>query len=204
MAKRRSKGEMPFLDHLEELRWRVLWSLLALVVGSAIGFYIVQHFGVLDLLKNPIEPYLPEGKLYVTRPTDAFIITLKLAVGVGFVLASPIIIAQIWRFLAPALYEDERRHIVPALIAGFGLFLSGVAMAYLWVLPAVFRILYTFQFGDLEWIITADAYFSIAAQLILAFGIMFQLPLVMALLTALGVIEPKTYAKHRPIALAVA
>ncbi|MGD2136094.1 MAG: twin-arginine translocase subunit TatC, partial [Gemmatimonadales bacterium] len=204
MMKKSLKGEMPFLDHLEELRWRILWSLIALVVGSVIGFYLVQHFQVLDLLKDPIEPYLPEGKLFITRPTDAFIITLKLAVAVGFVFASPVIVAQVWRFLSPALYEHERRHIVPALIAGFGLFLSGIAMAYLWVLPAVFRILYGFQFGDLEWIITADAYFSLAAQLVLAFGIMFQLPLVMVLLSALGVVEPKAFTRQRPIALAIA
>lgn len=201
--KKNTRGEMPFLDHLEELRWRILWSLIALVAGSAIGFYVVQHFEVLDVLKQPIEPYLPEGRLFITRPTDAFIITLKLAVAIGLVLASPIIVAQVWRFLSPALYEHERRYIVPALMAGFGLFVSGIAMAYLWVLPAVFRILHGFQYGDLEWIITADAYFSLATQLVLAFGIMFQLPLVMVLLSALGLVEPKTFAKQRPIALVI-
>ena len=74
--KSRARGEMPFLDHLEELRWRILWSLLALIVGTVIGFLIVQHFEVLQLLKKPIAPFLPEGRLFITRPTDAFIITL--------------------------------------------------------------------------------------------------------------------------------
>ncbi len=195
---------MPFLDHLEELRWRILWSLLALVVGSVIGFYLLQQFDVFTLLKKPIAPYLPEGKLFITRPTDAFIITLKLSVVIGAVLAAPVVFVQIWKFLAPALYEHEKRYIVPALIAGLGLFLAGVVMAYLWVLPAVFRILYGFRFGDLEWIITADAYFGFATQTILAFGIMFQLPIVMVLLSTLGIVTPRTFSKQRPIALVLA
>jgi sec-independent protein translocase protein TatC len=195
-------GEMPFLDHLEELRWRILWSLAALLVGTVVGFFLVQQYDVLELLKDPIAPYLPDGKLIIIRPADAFLITLKLALVIGLVLASPVIFAQAWRFLSPALYEHEKRYIVPALMAGLGLFLAGALMAYLWVLPAVFRILYGFQFGFLEWMITADAYFGFATQLILAFGIMFQLPLVMVLLAALDLVQPRTFARHRPIALA--
>jgi sec-independent protein translocase protein TatC len=202
--KRYAGGEMPFLDHLEELRWRIIWSLVALVVGAVIGFYLLQRFDVFTLLKQPISPYLPDGKLFITRPTDAFLITLKLAVVLGAVFASPVIFAQLWRFLSPALYEHERRYIVPALIAGLGLFLAGGLMAYLWVLPAVFRILYGFRIGDIEWIITADAYFGFATQLILAFGIMFQLPIVMVLLTTLGLIHPRTFRKQRPIAVVLA
>ncbi|UCF40252.1 MAG: twin-arginine translocase subunit TatC [Gemmatimonadota bacterium] len=203
MTKKTAKGDMPFLDHLEELRWRILWSLAALLLGAVISFYLVQRFDVLELLKLPIAPYLPEGKLFVTRPTDAFLITLKLAIVIGAVMASPVIFAQVWRFLSPALYEHEKRYIVPALIAGLGLFSAGVLMAYLWVLPAVFKILYGFQYGFIEWIITADAYFSFATRLILAFGLMFQLPLVMVMLSVLDLIRPQTFAKHRPIALAI-
>jgi len=201
--RKRPKGEMPFLDHLEELRWRILWSLLALIVGAVVGFFLLQRFDVFGLLKEPIAPYLPDGKLFITRPTDAFIITIKLAVVIGAVLASPVIFAQIWRFLAPALYAHEKRYIVPALLAGLLLFLAGAAMAYLWVLPAVFRILYGFRLGDIEWIITADEYFALATQIILAFGIMFQLPIVMVVLATLGLVHPRTFARQRPIALVI-
>lgn len=206
MAKRAKNpaGDMPFLDHLEELRWRILWSLLALAVGAVIGFFLVQRFDVLTLLKQPIEPFLPEGKLFVTRPTDAFLITLKLALVIGLVLAFPVILAQIWRFVTPALYEHERRMIVPALLAGLGLFIAGAVMAFLWVLPAVLRILFSFQHRDLEFIITADAYFGFATQMILAFGILFETPLVMVMLSGLGLISPQAFARHRPIALVLA
>jgi Tat protein translocase TatC len=204
MPRQRAAGEMPFLDHLEELRWRILWSLLALVVGVVLGFYLVQEFNVLGLIKRPIEPFLPEGQLFVTRPTDAFFITLKLAVMVGLVLAAPVILAQVWAFVAPALYEHERRFIIPTLIAGSGLFVVGVVMAYLWVLPAALKFLLMFQREDLQAIITANEYVVFAVQLMVAFGLVFELPLVMVLLSAFGLVEPRTFARQRPLALVFA
>ncbi len=198
------RGEMPFLDHLEELRWRIIRSLIALAIGAIIGFLLVQNFDVLELLKRPIAPYLPDGKLYVTRPTDAFLITLKLAVLVGAILAAPVIFSQVWAFLSPALYDQERRFIVPALLAGLVLFSIGVAIAYVWVMPAALKFLLTrFQQDFLESIITADAYFRLAIQLILAFGIMFEVPLFMVLLSAMGLVSPAAYTKHRPFAIVI-
>jgi len=194
---------MPFLDHLEELRWRILWSLAALVVGTIIGFLVVQHLDVLALLKRPIAPFLPDGRLFITRPTDAFLITLKLALMVGVVLAAPVVGWQVWAFLAPALYERERRFVVPAIASGVVLFATGVVIAYLWVLPQALSILFSFQREDLETIITADAYFSFAAQVILAFGVMFEVPLVIVLLSAFRLVNPAFFAKNRSIALVI-
>jgi sec-independent protein translocase protein TatC len=203
-SKKSPKGEMPFLDHLEELRWRILRSLAALIVGTVVGFLVVQNFDVLELLKQPIAPYLPDGRLIVTRPTDAFFVTLKLAFLIGLVLSAPVILGQAWAFLSPALYEDEKRYITPALMAGLGLFLAGAFMAYLWVLPVALKFLLTnFQWEDLDFFITASAYFGFATQLILAFGLMFEVPLFMVLLAALGLIGPKGFAKHRPLALVI-
>ena len=194
---------MPFLDHLEELRWRILWSLVALVLATVAGFFLVQRYDVLGLLKRPIEPMLPAGKLFVTRPTDAFLLTLKLAVLVGGVIASPVVVWQGWKFLSPAMYERERRFVIPTLAAGLLLFLTGALMAYLWVLPAALRILFSFQREDLEFIITANEYFSFASLFILAFGIVFELPLVIVLLAAFGLVDPVVFARQRPIALVI-
>jgi Tat protein translocase TatC len=201
MTTKDARAEMPFLDHLEELRWRILWSLLALVVGSAIGLWLVQQYDVLGLLKRPIAGLLPGGKLYIIRPADAFVITLKLAVLVGGVLASPVLIWQAWAFLSPALYQREKRFIIPILIAGLLLFAGGALMAYLWVLPTALKLLFSFQRADLEFIITADEYFSFASLFILAFGLVFELPLVIVLLAAFGVVDPSFFAQNRPIAL---
>jgi len=196
---------MPFLDHLEELRRSILWSLGALLVGTVIGFVLVQNFDVMGLLKEPIAPYLPEGKLHVTRTTDAFFVTLKLAFMVGLVLSAPVLIAQLWGFLSPALYEHEKRYVTPFLIGALGLFTAGVLMAYLWVLPVALRILLTkFQADYLEYIITAREYFAFASQLILAFGLMFEVPIVMVFLSAIRIVNPATFARQRPYALVIA
>src|SRR5688572_23068239 len=134
------RGDMPFLDHLEELRWRILWSLLAVLVGTIIGWWLVQYFDLLGLLKRPIEPFLPAGgKLYMTHPTDAFVITIKLAILVGLVLAAPVLVWQAWAFFSPALYQKEKRFLIPILFSGTVLFAAGAALAYLWVLPAAFK-----------------------------------------------------------------
>lgn len=195
---------MPFLDHLEELRWRIIWSFLALVAGTVIGFFLVQHYDVLALLKRPIADLLPEGKLFVTRPAEAFLITLKLALLVGVVGAGPVIAWQVWIFLAPALYPREKRLVIPTIAAGLVLFLIGAAMAYFWVLPAALRILFSFGREDLEFIITANEYFSFASLFILSFGLVFELPLVMVMLAMFGLVDPRVFARNRPIALVIA
>jgi sec-independent protein translocase protein TatC len=196
---------MPFLDHLEELRRSILWSLAAIIVGTVIGFVLVQNFDVMGLLKEPIAAFLPDGKLHVTRPTDAFFVTLKLAVMIGLVLAAPVVIAQVWGFLSPALHEHEKHYVTPFLIGALGLFIAGVLMAYLWVLPVALKILLTkFQADYLEYIITAREYFAFASQLIIAFGLMFEVPVVMVFLSAIRIVSPATFAKQRPYALVVA
>lgn len=204
MSNKKSSGQMPFLDHLEELRWRILWSLAALVVGSVAGFFIVQNFDVFGLLKQPIAPYLADGRLFVTHPLDPFLITIKLAVLVGAILAFPVILWQAWTFLSPALYEEEKRKIIPAVMAGFGLFAAGAMMAYLWVLPAVLRISFSFLEEGLEQIITAGEYLSFATQVILAFGIVFQLPLFMIVVSAMGLLGPEFFSRNRRYAFVLA
>ena len=194
---------MPFLDHLEELRWRILYSLLAVVVGTLVGWMIVEHVDVIGLLIQPIKPLIPGGKLRVTSPTDPFFITLKFAFVVGLVLASPVVGYQAWAFLVPALYERERRLIIPALSAGALLFLAGASAAYLWVLPRALGVLLSFQQNVFDPLITADKYFAFAAQLIIAFGVVTELPLVVVILAILGLVSPQFLARNRRYAIAI-
>ena len=95
------------------------------MVGFGAGFWLVQRFKLVNFLQGPIAPYLPDGRLTVLSPTDPVMITFKLAFVTGLVLASPVIIWQIWAFLSPALYEKERKALVPSLFAGLVLFLLG-------------------------------------------------------------------------------
>jgi sec-independent protein translocase protein TatC len=195
-------GEMPFFDHLEELRWRILWSLLALIVASVIGFVLVDQLRVMELLIRPIEPFLDGERLKFLAPMDPFFVTIKLAIVTGFVLSSPIIIYQVWAFLAPALLPSEKRVIVPALYMGLVLFMAGVAMAYQVVLPVTLRFTMGFQTGFLEQAIVVGPYMAMVTRLLLAFGFVFELPVVILILSALGLVTPEFLASKRRHAIA--
>ncbi|HEX8696529.1 MAG TPA: twin-arginine translocase subunit TatC [Longimicrobium sp.] len=196
-------GEMPFLDHLEELRWRILWSLLAVTVCAVVGFFLVTRLDVLGILVAPIEPLLNGTRLKYLSPTEPFFITLKLAILVGLVLASPIVIYQVWAFLSPALLPSEKRVIVPALYMGLVLFAAGVAMAYTVVLPVTLRFTMGFQTESLEQSITIGPYLAVVTRLLLAFGIVFELPVVVLILSALGLVTPQFLASKRRHAIVV-
>ncbi|MCU0620997.1 MAG: twin-arginine translocase subunit TatC, partial [Gemmatimonadales bacterium] len=194
-------GEMPFLDHLEELRMRILRSLAAVVAGFGLGVWLVERLQLVSLLKAPIAPYLPDGRLTFTSPTEPLMIVLKLGFIVGMVLASPVLIYQAWAFLSPALYEKERKMVVPALVAGLLLFLLGAAMGYLLVVPQALRVFFSFQAEALQPMITYDKWFGFVMQIVLALGISFELPLVIILLAALGVVTPAGLHRFRRIAV---
>src|SRR5919108_3170824 len=197
-------GEMPFLDHLEELRSRILRSLGAVVIGFGLGLWLVQRFKLVSILKEPIAPYLTGGKLVVTSPTEPVMIVFKLGFLVGLVLASPVILWQAWAFLAPALYEREKKALVPSLFVGLVLFLTGMILAYLFVVPQALRVLFSFQSEAIAPFITYDAYFGFVLQVTLALGISFELPLVIIILSWLGVVGPAGLNRFRSYAVVLA
>ncbi|MDX1568053.1 MAG: twin-arginine translocase subunit TatC [Longimicrobiales bacterium] len=195
---RMARGEMPFLDHLEELRWRILWSALAVLVGAIVGFLLVHYLGVMQILIEPIQPMLGEGeRLKYLSPADPFFLVLKLSVVLGVVLASPVVVYQVWAFLSPALEEHERKVIIPALYLGLVLFCAGVAMAYFVALPVTLRFLMGFLPEFLEQQIVAGPYLAFVTKLLIAFGVVFELPVVVMILTAMGLITPKFLREKR-------
>lgn len=200
----REAAEMPFLDHLEELRGRILRSLAALIVGLGIGIWAVQEFLLVEFLKAPIAPYLPDGRLVILSPTDPIMILLKLGALVGLVLASPVILWQLWAFLSPALYAKEKKAIVPALFAGMVLFFVGSWLGFAIVVPKALSVLLNVQAGVFETMITYDRYFGFVMRLVLAFGLAFELPLLMILLAVLGVVTPAMLSRFRRHAIVLA
>lgn len=197
-----SAGEMPFFDHLEELRWRIVWSLAALAVGTGIGFYAAIRFDLFSLLKRPIDPFIDGTELLALSVSAPFMITFQVALTLGVIFAAPIIVYQTWSFLAPALTKREKRYITPALYLGAVLFCVGVVLAYMYVLPMTLKFLGGFQTPSLRWALTADFYFSFVIKLLVAFGIMFEMPVVVMILTALGLITSKFLASKRRYAIA--
>jgi sec-independent protein translocase protein TatC len=200
MAKN-ATGEMPFLDHLEELRWRIIWSLGALILGLIAGFTLVTRFQLIRILQEPIAQYLAGSKLVYTHPADTFSITLSAALIVGAIIASPVIIYQLWAFLSPALHRHEKKVVIPVILGAVALFVAGVALAYFFVLPLCLRFLMNFQVESLQPMITASGYFSFVMTMALTFGAAFELPVVILALAALGLVTPKFLSKFRPYAL---
>lgn len=209
--------EMPFLDHLEELRWRLIRSALALVVGSVIGVFATIRFDLIGVLTAPLfsvveglgrtDPsflgVLGTERLVFLNLTEPFFFILRLGVMAGVVLASPVVVYQAWAFLAPALEDRERRAIVPTLTLGLALFSGGVAMAYFLALPLTIRFL--LQFGS-EWFtpaLTAGFYMSLVVRLLLAFGLAFELPVVLLILTFLGLVSAHFLRAKRRYAVLV-
>lgn len=200
------RGEMPFLDHLEELRWRIFWSVLAIAIGAIVGFAIVHYFDVLDLLIKPIRDSRndPDFQLIYLSPADPFMITLKLGVTVGVILALPVVVYQIWSFLSPALDKDEKRAIIPALYLGMVLFMGGVAMGYFAALPVTLEFFTYFEGDALQSSLEVGATLGMVTKMLLAFGAVFELPVVIMVLTALGLVTPEFLrAKRRHNAVAM-
>ncbi len=193
MARHRtSRGEMPFLDHLEELRWRVLWAILAIVAGTIVGLVLVFNLPVLELLVDPVRAAHgdPDLRLIYLSPADPFFVTLKLAMFIGVILALPIVVYQIWAFLSPALEKREKRAVIPALYLGLVLFCSGVALAYFVALPMTLEFFQKFQTESLQGQLEINQTIGFVVKLLLAFGAVFELPVVIMGLSALGLVTP--------------
>ncbi|MEP6999509.1 MAG: twin-arginine translocase subunit TatC [bacterium] len=192
-------AEMPFLDHLEELRWRIIWSLGALVVGVVISFALLLTFTapVLQWLQSPILPYLHGRRLMNTHPGGGFSILMQTALVGGIIIALPVVIYQIWAFLSPALHRHEKRVGVPVIIGAVFLFVCGAALSWYLVLPMTLRFLTGIGDEAFEQMITADEYFGFVISLVLAIGAVFELPILVLLLSTFGLVTPQFLSKFR-------
>lgn len=197
-------GEMPFLDHLEELRYRLLWAVGSLGVAMMLAFAVIMRpsLDVIGYFAAPILPLIPSGKLVYTHPVDPVTIRLKIAFGFGLVLSAPVIIYQLWAFLSPALHKHEKKLVLPVIGGATFLFAFGVFGAWRWVLPIMLEVLAGFQSDSMTQMITAKEYFSFMVTICLAFGAIMQLPIVVMALTALGLLTPRTMARFRKHAMA--
>lgn len=193
-----NQAEMPFLEHLEELRWRLFRCALAIAIGVGAAFVLLytKKIDIIQILSEPIQPYL-HSPLMVTHPSDLFNITMSASVALGLVVASPVLVYQLWGFLSPALYGHEKKIVIPVLIGAAVLFLAGMGLAYEYVLPVTFKFLMSFQSTAVEVKPTVHEYFGFVMAMCLAFGAVFEMPIVILFLTALGIVKPAFLAKFR-------
>jgi sec-independent protein translocase protein TatC len=192
-----STAEMPFLDHLEELRWRFIWSLAAIVVCVAVGFVIVIKFNLLVWMQGPMLPYLHGRRLMNTHPGGGFSIMMQTAIILGVVLALPVVIYQAWLFLAPALHRHEKKVVLPVIVGAVALFICGALLAWYFVLPMTLRFLTSMGDEAFDQMISANEYFGFVTSLVLAMGAVFELPIAILALSALGLVTPQFLSKFR-------
>ncbi len=197
-ASEQPRGEMPFLDHLEELRWRLLKSLIAIAVGVVAGYILATNFDMIALLKRPIDPYLPPGtkQLLFTSLMDPFVLQLKIALAIGGSLALPVVMYQAWAFLRPALYHKEARMVFPMLFASVLLFAIGAGLGFFVVMPLAIPVMLKFATASLAPIITANSYFGFTLAVVLAFGAVFEVPLIMFLLIYMRILSSAFLRRH--------
>lgn len=194
---------MTLLEHLEELRSRLI-KMLLVFVGASVGVWFFYD-RILEFLIRPLEripeasEILREGQLIVTAPQEAFFVRLKVTTFTAFVIAIPVILWHVWRFVTPGLYAHEKRYALPFVLISTLLFLAGAALAFT-VLPQALRILAGFGGSEVVLIPRASEYLSFVLLLVLAFGATFELPLVLISLTLAGVISSRTLRKGRRVA----
>jgi sec-independent protein translocase protein TatC len=198
-----SNGEMPFLDHLEELRWRIIYAGIALVVGVGIGLALAFKYDLVTILAAPALPYMGGQKLIVTHPADLFSIQIQIAFAIGIGISAPVIGYQLWAFMAPALHSNERRVVIPVLFVGALLFLFGVGMAWFLVLPMSLKWFYGLRGASIQPMYSASEYIGFVTNLGLAFGVAFELPLLLVALSALGIVSAKGLASTRKFAVII-
>ena len=183
-------GKMSFLDHLDELRRRIIYSLVGVGIGFVIAFVYVNE--LFDFVLRPMQQMLPAGQtLIYTDPAEAFFLKVKLALTAGLIAAGPIVFSQVWLFVAPGLYSHEKKLAIPFVVMSTFFFAAGAAFSHY----VVFPIVWTFFADQASDIVTymprLETSYSLYLRLILALGLTFELPTVVLFLARMGMITPR-------------
>ena len=185
--------EMGFLDHLEELRSRIIKILLTVLIFSIVTYFFSER--VIDFLARPV------AKVYFFSPTEAFSMRIKISIILGIILSVPVIFYHVWQFVIPGLFEREVKAVVPAVIFSTIFFIMGGTFCFFLVLPTAIKFLMGFGTEKLEPMIKIGSYISFVSYTTLAFGAVFELPVVSYFLGKLGIIRDKTFRKGRRYAV---
>jgi sec-independent protein translocase protein TatC len=188
---RQELSAMGFLEHLEELRKRIIWSIVYITAGFCACYWF--HEQIFGWMQSPImfalkRHNLPTNLVY-TNPTDPFNMYLKISLIVGIFVASPFVLYQVWAFIAPGLYKSERRYVAPFMFSTVGLFMAGGYFAYKMVYPAAldFLIDYSKQFTPM---ITINEYTDLFMTIVLGLGVVFEMPILVFFLALFGIVSP--------------
>src|SRR5881409_2427875 len=191
------EDRMSFMEHLGELRVRIVRALTALLVGSVPGLYFSQN--IVDWLARPVTKL--NYSLVFTSPAEALWVQMKVGLIVGLFLAAPGILWQVWAFIAPGLHQHERKYAIPFVLIGSVMFLAGGAFSLFVVTPYAIAFLLSYARERLQPMITLENHIDFLLKFTLAFGAVFELPLVITLLARMGVVTAKQLSKNRKYAI---
>ena len=182
---------MPITAHLEELRRRLITSIVAVIIGFGATYYFAPK--LFEILMAPLVGALPpESTLIFTGVTEAFFTYLKMALLAGFFLASPLVLYEIWAFVSPGLYKREKTWVIPFVVFSTLFFIGGALFGYFVVFPYGFKFLLSYATDMIRPLPKVKEYFSLASRMLLAFGAVFELPLFVFFLTKMGLVTSRT------------
>jgi sec-independent protein translocase protein TatC len=188
---------MTLLEHLEELRRRIIYALLSMVAGFLVAWGYAEQ--IFKLMERPITEalranHLPE-KLVYTNPTDPFNIYVRIALIAGLFIASPVVLYQLWMFISPGLYRNEKRYVLPFMVVTVGLFLAGGYFGFRYVYPAALTFL--IEYGkDFQPMITVGEYTDLFLTVVAGLGLVFELPTIIFFLALMGVVDAWFLIRH--------
>ena len=199
-----SGSEMSFLEHLEELRWRIIYSIIGIIIGAIVCWIFIDTLVDVILLK----PARDSGAaLQNLKPFGQLFLYMQIAIIGGMILSIPNLFYQLWKFIAPALRKNERKYILAIVMYSSACFLIGIAFAYFVMLPLTLKFAAHFGSQDIVNQFAIDEYMSIIISVMLAAGLIFELPMVSFFLTKLGILTPqfmKKYRKHSIVIIMIA
>ena len=183
-------GKMSFLDHLDELRRRIIYSLISVLVGFGIAFFWLDD--IFYFIFKPMQEMLPKGQQLISiEPGEQIFLMFKIGLMAGLIIASPLVFSQIWLFIAPGLYAREKKLAIPFILMGTTLFVGGAAFSHYKVFPVIWGFFSTSFFDFVTFMPRIEPAFSWYLRLMLGVGITFQLPTVVLFLAKMGLITPR-------------
>ncbi|MCS6957281.1 MAG: twin-arginine translocase subunit TatC [Aquificaceae bacterium] len=195
---------MPLTEHLRELRSRLIKSILGFLLGTGVAFYFAGK--IFEILKEPVKKSYPQVELVTLSPTEPLFILLKISVVFGFILSLPVILYQLWKFVEPALYPNERRLVLPLTLFSILLFLLGGAFSYFLALPMALKFLLGIGLSQLQAtpFLSVNLYISFLLKMIVGFGIAFELPVFVFLLQRAGIVSQEQLKAFRKYFIVIA
>ena len=192
---------MPFLDHLEELRWRLIKSIASVLIGAVISFYFIDQ--IIEFLVKPTEALKNSMDLQVLKVQGMFMIKWSIALFGGIIISIPVLTFQIWKFVAPGLYIDEKKYIIPLIIFTFLSFLCGLIFAYMIVIPFSLGFFTSVGFEGIQNNFSINYYFSFITWLMIGSGLIFELPVIVFILSVIGLLTPAFMRHYRRYAIVI-